>query len=117
DLGKYRLVGQEGGADAVNFLGGLINITLRIDVLMVVPSRQTALFNLHATDLDNAVPLSGLKTRGFCIQYDLSHACCSLPAVASSAIALLASSSAFSLPAMPLCPFTHFHSIWCCWLR
>src|SRR5690606_28224902 len=108
DLGEARLVRQKLGADAVNRLGALIDLAIRVDIAVEVPAGQPTVLDLHTTDLDHPVPLRGIKAGGLGIQYYLSHVCI-------SSIARLARASASSFSTWPLCPFTHSQRIWCCW--
>jgi hypothetical protein len=40
---------------------------------MEIISRETALYHFHAADLNDAVALLRLQSRGFGIEYDLTH--------------------------------------------
>jgi hypothetical protein len=57
----------------------LIDLPAGIDVVMEVISRQPAVDQFHAPDLDDAVALGDLEAGGFRIQNDLSHCCLPLP--------------------------------------
>ena len=46
---------------------------VRVDIDMVVAAGELALHQFNTTDLDDPVTFGRVDTRGFCIQYDLSH--------------------------------------------
>src|SRR5699024_2956990 len=110
DFMEARLVLQLLQRDAVHLGGTGINVPLRMDVQMQVVARQPAVQQFDATDFNDAMALFRLQAGGFRIKHDLAHESTPFQAVepscCNSSIPRLASASAASLPAWPLCPLT-----------
>ncbi len=70
---EARLILEVSAAHAVYGFCALVNLAFGIQERVVVASREAAIHDLDATDLDNAVTLTGRKTGSFCIQDNLSH--------------------------------------------
>ena len=102
DLGEPRRDFEILQADAVNTLSAFINIAIRVQKAMKFAPRQAAVNEFETADFDDAVALGRRQAGGFSIEDDLSH---------SSSMPRLASSSAISLPALPVWPFTQRQSI------
>ena len=73
DLGEPRCDLQIFTADAVNALGPLVDITIRVQKAMKFAPRQSAVNEFDATDFDNAVALGRREAGGFRVEDDLSH--------------------------------------------
>src|SRR5690606_22369927 len=79
-----------------------------MDVLVPGAPGGTALDQLHAADLDDAVALAPVQARGFGIEDDLAH-----QRLLNFMASLRASTSTRSLSGSPECPFTQPHSMRC----
>ena len=55
NISDLRLVSQKLGADAMNLLGPLINITLWVDVFMELSTAVAAIHEFHAAYFDDSV--------------------------------------------------------------
>src|SRR5690554_2852360 len=73
DSRKHRFIGQHFIADTVYLKSPRIDFALRVDVLMVMTTGETAINELDATNFNDPMALRGLKTRCFSIQYNLTH--------------------------------------------
>ena len=73
DLSKLGFIGQHFIADTVNLKGARVDFTLRINILVVMTTRETAVKKLYTTYFDNTMALSRLKTGGLCIQKNFKH--------------------------------------------
>ena len=71
NLRKLGFTRQKVEGDAVHLHGAGINFPLRMNVLVIVPSRDASVDELHAANLDDTMPLINLEPRGFGIQYNL----------------------------------------------
>ena len=74
NLRKLWLVGQKFIGDTVNGDSLRFYLPLRVNVYVIVATGQLAFDHFHTTNFDNAVTFVRINTRGFGIQYDLSHA-------------------------------------------
>ena len=83
DVAEQRLVSKLLRGNAVHLCGAFVNLTLRVDILVITVAGLTPVDQLHTADLDDSVALSRLQPRGFGIQHDLSHVCSSAPLRAS----------------------------------
>jgi hypothetical protein len=107
DLAEARLAGQLRKRDAVHGGRAGVDFPVGMDVVVQMAAGGTTIDHLHTADLDDAVAAVGLKAGGFGIQDDLSHGQDS--SSSSWSMAVLASWSTCSLPALPECPFTQRH--------
>ena len=73
--GLWRLWrGQKVRANAMNTKGLRRHIAHGIDILVIGPSGWHVVVQLDRANLDNAVSLTGLETRGLGVQNNLTHA-------------------------------------------
>src|SRR5690554_7587972 len=121
NFGELGFVSQKFIGDAVNRNGLGFNLAIRVDIDVVVSAGKLALHHFHAPDFDDAVTCVRVNTRGFGIQYNLSHCKPSnnirnsneaTQAPVSPATPRFANSSASSLPGSPACPFTQCQLTW-----
>ncbi len=70
---KTRLVDKEFIGDAVNRDRPFINLTIGLQIDMVVTPSQAATDDLDTTDLDDPVAIGDWHTRGFGIEYYAAH--------------------------------------------
>src|SRR5690554_1060835 len=73
NFGEPGFVCQKLIGDAVNGDSFGLNLPFWIDVDVVISARQFTFNDFNAANLDNAVAVVRVDTRGFGIQYDLSH--------------------------------------------
>src|SRR5690606_18151374 len=112
--GKARLVGKELQGQPGDFLGALLERAVRIEVLVVGPSRGPPFAELHAADFNHPVAALPAQAGGFSIEDHLPHAGilpvhAGEPARCERAWAL-ANASARSLPGSPEWPLTQRQS-------
>ena len=110
---EARLALEIRARDAVHRERALVDLALGIEVAVESAPGRTAIHELDAADLDDAVAQLGFEARGFGVEDDLSHGGASLPLDASASIASFASRSTRSLPGTPEWPCTQCHSISC----
>ena len=72
--GEDRLVGEEGGAQAVHVDGVLRHVALGIDVGVEGAPRRHVVDELDRADLDDPVAGVRIETGGFGVEDDLTHA-------------------------------------------
>ena len=72
DVVEARLVCKKVIADAVDLQRAFVDRPVRLYVLMVVVSGQTAIDQFDAADFDDAVALAGFQAGGFSIEDDLA---------------------------------------------
>src|SRR5690606_26459106 len=73
DVPEARLVGEEVAGDAMDIDRAFVDVAIGVEVPAAVVAGEPAIDDLHATDLDDAVALGGLETRGLGIKHDLTH--------------------------------------------
>jgi hypothetical protein len=86
DLGEPRLVLQAIQRQAVHRCRAFVDLAFGIEVTVEGAFGDLAPVQLDGRDFDDAMPLPGIETRGFRVQYDLPHACSltvSMPLLAS----------------------------------
>ena len=64
NLAKDWLAGQELWRDTVDFHSANVDVSLRINVLVVVSSGDSPVHQFYATNLDNSVTLGDLEPGG-----------------------------------------------------
>ncbi len=73
DLGKLRFAFEVGALDAVDGHRALVDSALGIHVMVKRAPRHTAVHDLNAADLDDAVIELGFEAGGFGVEDDLAH--------------------------------------------
>jgi hypothetical protein len=86
DLVKARFVPEELGRKAVDGYGLGRHITFGIDVAMKILTAGEPIDQLDAPDLDQPMPLEGIKPGRLGIEHYLAHACAPLVAFAGGRI-------------------------------
>ena len=69
---ESRFVFEELVTDAVDLQRTFIDLTIRLQVLMVVVAGKTTVDLFTTADFNDAVTLAGLQACCFCIEYDLA---------------------------------------------
>src|SRR6185312_2749963 len=115
DLAEARLPVEVGARDAVHGERAVIDLAFGIEVAMKRTAGRTAVDQLDAADLDDAVIQLGLEAGGLGIQHDLAHGARVYrnPCRCKASIASLASRSTRSLPGTPAWLGTQCHSTSC----
>ena len=72
-IGKARLVRKILVGDPVNLDRALVYFPVRLQVLVIMRTRQAPVDDLDTADFDDPMALTGLQTGGFRIQHYLSH--------------------------------------------
>src|SRR5207253_444606 len=114
DLSKARLPVELGARDAVHRERAVVDLALGVQVPVKGTPRGTAVHELDAPDLDDAVIELGLESGRLGVQDDLPHGGVGVYRTAracKASIASFASWSTRSLPGTPACPGTQRHSI------
>src|SRR5262249_46954531 len=70
DVSEFRLAGDHGVGDAVHARGVSLDFPFRVDITMEGTSRRQQVFNLNATDFDQAVTLTMVDAGGFGVEND-----------------------------------------------
>ena len=73
DVGKSWCRLQVFVADAVDALGALFDVAIRVEEAVKLAARQTTIDEFNAADFDDAVALADGEARGFGVEYDLTH--------------------------------------------
>ena len=79
NLAKSRFASQKLLRDAVHFKSACVNVPLWLNVLVIVAAGYAPVDELNASNLDNAMTLVNLQSRGFCVEHYLTpiHLCLS----------------------------------------
>ena len=80
-----RLVGEEGGGEAVDLHGLGRHLALGVDVAVEDPAGGHVVEELHRPELDDAVAAVRVEAGGLGVEHDLTHAACPALILASSA--------------------------------
>ena len=70
---KERLVAQKLRGEAVHLVGALGHLTLRVQMAMPGAARRDGVDQFDTADLDNAMALARLETRGLRIENNLAQ--------------------------------------------
>jgi hypothetical protein len=72
-LGEFGLVLQEFQADAMYLLRTGIDLTLWIEIAVIMITGEPTIDHFHRSDFDNAMTQRRAQASGFSIQNDLAH--------------------------------------------